>query len=477
MSLISDEIKAVPRPAHTEVRLLGKKYYVVPYTSVRVKNKKNPIKKTYPYCGFIVYDETMQMYKYIERSLRVLNNEPSIKRYGDVAFIDVLCKDLYAELVEYFGEKDGSKIYVYSMLRLLYGDTNKTIGDEYQDSYISEMYPNIPASKNTVYDFISLLGKHYTKMQDFLLSRKKNHKVLIFDGTAITYEADNSYSEYGRNAKKSIKKQVMEIKVYDTETKEPVYFETVPGNVIDKTAFLQILERFDPNESIIIVDKGFNSEENINFLFNQKTYNFIVPYNDNSKIIREIMKNNVYDKMFSSNGHSIYGLKKEIENKFYYLYKNIITGAYQEANFMANVINKKKVYTDAKLKSKSDIFGTIAFISNLNVDESIIYDYYMMRWEIEVDVKLEKNTIDANVVRMHSDKGLLGIRSLMQISLIMLSRMYYKLKELNMLKTESIRETLKNLGKTYKHFKNGKWILSVLPKKKLQLLAKLNIIV
>ena len=44
-TMISEEIKAVERPKKTQVRKFGDKYYVVPYTTVRVKGRKNPVKR------------------------------------------------------------------------------------------------------------------------------------------------------------------------------------------------------------------------------------------------------------------------------------------------------------------------------------------------------------------------------------------------------------------------------------------------
>ena len=180
--------------------------------------------------------------------------------------------------------------------------------------------------------------------------------------------------------------------------------------------------------------------------------------------------------MFISNGKKIYGLKQEIDNKKYYIFKDPYIATREETDYMEKIILGRSGFTQEKLDEKQKTFGTIAFTSNLDIDEKIIYDYYSLRWEIEVNVKLEKNTMDSNVVRMHSEKGLLGVRALSQVSMTMLSRVYFKLKELKLLETLSIRETLNELGKTYMHFKNGKWILGVLPKKKLKLLAKLCIV-
>ncbi|MDR2827947.1 MAG: hypothetical protein LBV51_00815, partial [Acholeplasmatales bacterium] len=100
-------------------------------------------------------------------------------------------------------------------------------------------------SKNTVFDFIQKLGKYDNTNKEFLASRKKEYKVLIFDGTQITNQSLSNIAEFGRSARKTTKTQVCEIRVFDTISKEPLYYEVLPGNVIDKTAFIQVLDRFD----------------------------------------------------------------------------------------------------------------------------------------------------------------------------------------------------------------------------------------
>lgn len=59
--------------------------------------------------------------------------------------------------------------------------------------------------------------------------------------------------------------------------------------------------------------------------------------------------------------------------------------------------------------------------------------------------------------------------------MIMMSRIYFKLKDLDILSKSSINQTLNRLSKTYKIFKNNKWMLSISTKKNLAFLNELNI--
>ena len=374
MSLIPDEIKEVVRPPHTEVRLLSGKYYVVPYTVTYIQATKKTSKKSLPYCGIIAYNILTSQYEYFKRNARILNDEPSDKRYADIAFVDLLCHDLYLDLTNFYGFNDGTKIYVYSALRFLYGDSSSEMASNYIHSYISELYPSVGTSPNTVSNFINLLGKNDNLNKDFLLSRKKHdHEVLIFDGTHITCDTNSYLTEYGRVAKKTSRKQIVEINVYDTVTKDPIYFETIPGNIIDKTAFLQVLSRFDTKKATIIIDKGFNSSENLDFLFSQNEIKFIMPLNDNSVKVKEIISRNKYTEVFSYAGHKIRCFKYQEANRFYYVCNDSLIGSAQMQKYIENIVDKKKGYSIEKLNDKDQRFGVITFVSNLDETPETIY--------------------------------------------------------------------------------------------------------
>ncbi|MDR2822375.1 MAG: transposase, partial [Acholeplasmatales bacterium] len=304
-------------------------------------DKKKAVKKNLPYVGKIVFDETLKKYIYQKKFTPTLNNELEIKGYGDFIFVDKLNKDLYKELILKYGDIDGSKIYVYSLLRLLNNDTSNKLDFYYENSYISEIYKDIVIYKNTVFDFIQKLGKHDNTNKEFLASRKKEYKVLIFDGTQIINQSTPKISEFGRSAHKTSKTQICEIRVFDTISKEPLYYEVLPGNVIDKTAFIQVLDRLDTKRAIIIVDKGFNTIENVKYL-KTNNINYIVPYNDNSTLITKILKTNKYQKTFTYNGKNVMGMKVVENNNSYYIFCDPFIKATQKSNYINKIASSKK---------------------------------------------------------------------------------------------------------------------------------------
>ncbi|MDR2822376.1 MAG: hypothetical protein LBV58_02340 [Acholeplasmatales bacterium] len=90
--------------------------------------------------------------------------------------------------------------------------------------------------------------------------------------------------------------------------------------------------------------------------------------------------------------------------------------------------------------------------------------------------KLEKSSLGNEVIGVHNTLSLLGIRYIAQIEKIMYSRIYYKLKSLDLLKKLSTIDCLESLSKIYVIYKKGKWIPSITIKKNIEFMNKLGIL-
>ncbi|ENY68477.1 Putative new IS transposase, IS1634 family [Metamycoplasma auris 15026] len=472
MSLIPEHIKKVKRPEKTEIRLYGDKYRVVPYISYWDKQKKRPAKKSLPYIGSIV--EINGEFVYVEDPKRAREDIAPIKTYGNYKFLDNLAKDIRDDLIKFFGPDTGLKIYVYSLLGILFENRYEWFQDNYYHSFISEDYPNIAVSKNSVASFIKELGTYDSLNKEFLIQRIKNHEILIFDGTTFVNDGNNEFSEYGRNYKKTKRKQINKIKVYDLNNLEPVYSEVIPGNVIDKQAFISVLGKFNLKNTVIIIDKGFNSEENINYLL-ENNIKFIMPLNDNSKMLKSLISKSSFDTTFKFEDKFIKAFKVNELDQFLYCYKDPFIAAVQENNYLANIHRNKEGYTLEKNEERSKYSGIITMRSNCNFDIEKPYFMYKQRWLIETNIRLQKTSLDEDAIRKHDLKTILGHDFIIQIQMIIYSRILKVINEHETLKGMSIERFLDELSKTYKTYRNGKWTTSISTKKKEQLLKELKI--
>lgn len=445
MGLIPDEIKTVKRPEKTEVRLYGGKYRVVPYISLWDAKKKRPYKRSLPYIGTI--EEINGEYVYVEDKDRDLHDRPGVKIYGDFQFINNLSQDLRDDLMKFFGKEKGNQIYVYTLLRILYGNQYTSFQDNYIHSYISEIYPDIPVSKNTVADFTKEVGEYDNHNKEFLIKRIRDHRILIFDGTTIVNDGNTPFSEYGRKYKQTKRKQICKMKVYDVTNREPVYSEVIPGNVIDKQAFISVLSRFNLENTIIIVDKGFNSKANIEYLI-ENNIKFIVPMNDNSKDLQTILEQNKFAETFKFNEKVIKCFKVPHNNSILYCYKDPFISATQESNYLVNINRNKDGYTFENIEKKQSLFGVIAFYSNCDFGTEEPYKYYKERWIIEENIRIEKSSLNESVERKHNLKSILGNEFFIQLEMIIYSRILHVIEDNPHLKGMSIRGLLNELSKT-----------------------------
>lgn len=472
MGLIPDFIKQIERPEKTEVRLYGNKYRVVPYISYWDKEKKRPAKKSLPYIGTI--EEVNGEYIYIEDKKRAREDVEPIKKYGDFKFIDNIAADLRDELIRFFGKDNGLKTYVYSLLGILCKNRYDWYKDNYNHSFISEEYPNIPVSKSSVASFIKQLGVYDSLNKEFLTSRLVDHEILIFDGTTFANDGNSEFSEYGRKYKQTRRKQINKIKVFDLVRLEPVYSEVIPGNVIDKRAFISVLNKFNLKNTIIIIDRGFNSEENIQYLL-ENNIKFIMPLNDNSVKLKKIINENEFDSVIKFQDKYIQCVKVQDDNQFFYCYKDSSIAFKQENNYLKNIYNEKDGYTFEKNKKNNTYNGIIAIRANCDFEIDKPFFLYKQRWLIETNIKLHKNSLDESAIRKHDLATILGDDFILQIQMMIYTRMYKVIQEYEELKGKSIEKVLDELSKTYKIFRNGRWSSNISTKKKEALLKKLNI--
>lgn len=77
-----------------------------------------------------------------------------MKDWGNVVYCDMLFKDILSELLAVYNHSDALKIYCIAILRVCYpAIKDYELKDAYEESFLSELYPDAALSRNTVSDF------------------------------------------------------------------------------------------------------------------------------------------------------------------------------------------------------------------------------------------------------------------------------------------------------------------------------------
>lgn len=99
-----------------------------------------------------------------------------------------------------YDKNDALKIYCIAILRVCnLGIKDYELKGAYEDSFLSELYPDVAISKNTVSKFWNNLGKAYSRICLYMKLRaaavEKGHHIII-DGTLKSNESTvNSLSD------------------------------------------------------------------------------------------------------------------------------------------------------------------------------------------------------------------------------------------------------------------------------------------
>lgn len=427
---IPQEILDVERPKNTRVKKSGDRYLVILRTCKRVNGKPTPVELGT--IGEIINGRYVEIRKVPTKLKR---QEIDIKDYGQYALCESVAQDLLGDLAMVFDIADAKKLYAIALLRAMdFSIKNRDIDLVYKTTFLSEEYPSIALSENTIATFLQDIGKAYNRIRTFMQQKveKLYGKNIIIDGMLKDNNSyKNSFSEFSRKGRTKGSKDLNLIYAYNPETKEPIAVKPYAGNMLDMTAIGDFIDEFKIEKGLIIADKGFYYGLSTQEMRKKATngLSYIVPLKSSSKLIKDNeMDINILKPLEGYKDALIYYKKKELEDgRFLYSYKNPKLASEQEIGYVSTQ-TKKSRFNEEKLKEKQSEFGVIVFESYANLSPLEIFIAYEGRWEIETMFNLFKNIIDLDTVNVHSDYSIYATEFINYLSTIITSRVKHKLK-------------------------------------------------
>ena len=402
---IPKEILAVERPKNTVVMAYGKnkdKYAVKKRIGCKRVGKRN-VPVNGPTVGHIIDGVYVPM-----KSLKTYDVD--LRDWANVAYCDSLFSGILEELCVQYDRKDAIRIYVISILRVCYpGIRDRELGDRYAESMLTETYPDVALSKNTVSEFMEKLGKNISRIVAFMKERtdrvSMDHHLLV-DGTLKSDESSvNSLSDFSRKAKKKGSKDISVIYAFDLEKREPVCSMCYPGNMLDVTAYSDFVGKCGIKKGIIVADKGFPSSSASEHFDANPDLHYLNPVKRNSKLAE---RHSMYEYTGVLKGHEgILYRKDSVEGKrkFLYSFRDQRRAAKEEADFIRR---NAEEYDDSKFREKQRKFGTVVLECDLDMEPEEIYDAYSRRWEIETVMRYYKQACEFDETRVHNDYSVYG---------------------------------------------------------------------
>lgn len=335
-----------------------------------------------------------------------------LKDWGNVVLCDNLFKSIQTELLAVYSQSDTMKIYCIAVLRVCNkGIKDYELKEAYETSFLSELYPNVPLSRNSVSTFLNDLGKTVSSIIQFMRNRtaavSMDHHLLV-DGTLKSDESRvNSLSDFSRKARTKGARDISVLFAFDLEEMEPVCSKVFPGNMLDATSYKQFIAENRITKGIIVGDKGFPESAAHEHFEQNPDLHYLNPVKRNSKLID---RHNMLDFTAILPGYEGITYRKEKcvgTNKWLYSYRDSYKAAKEESDWLRRA-KKNKTYNLEVLREKQKSFGTIVLECDLDLPPEIAYKAYDKRWEIELVMRYYKSACDFDETRVQDDYSVIG---------------------------------------------------------------------
>jgi len=478
---IPKKILAVERPVNTVVISYGKNknFYAVRQRigCKYVDGRRVPING--PTIGHIIDGVYTPVDTATPQNVSV--SSVDLKDWANVVLCDAVFNDMIGELCQIYSRADALKIYCMSVLRVCdSGIKDYEIKEAYDTSFLSELYPGVALSKNTVSTLLNDLGKTCSRITRFMRNRTAvigmDHHLLI-DGTLKSDESTvNTLSDFSRKARIKGSRDISVLYAFDLELMEPICSKCFPGNMLDLVSYEAFIAENGITKGIIVADKGFPASAAGEYFKNHPDLHYLNPIKRNAKAIESYQLMD-FDSILVGYEGITYSKKTCVEQgKWYYSFRDARRAAKEEQDWLRHA-NKTESYSLEILREKQKVFGTVVLECDLDLPAEIVYKAYENRWEIEIVMRFYKSSCEFDETRVHDDYSVIGSEFCDFLATVLTFRLIKRFDEAKSLEKYTYKRIMSILTKAKKvNLDGGNWTLIKLNPSHEELLKNLGII-
>ncbi|ODS39696.1 hypothetical protein BEH94_06825 [Candidatus Altiarchaeales archaeon WOR_SM1_SCG] len=470
----------------TEPRKIGDGYYLYKISSIWDKNFKRSRKITGDYLGTITKEGIIP-----PKHKRVLESykQITVKEYGITSYMRSLSKDIEENLKKHY-PYDHKEIFMMSVFRLVEQSPLKRFDFYYHNSYLSESVPDARMSTKFLGPFLRDIGSRRENMTEFMKEFVVGSEFAAIDLTEIfTFSKGVNAAMLGHNHKNAFVPQINMVLIFCLDKMQPGFFRMVPGSIRDISTLTGTINELGLKNTVIIGDKGFDSEDNVCALSDSELQ-YILPLKRNSSLIDYgVIKEGdrkEFDGVFQFEKRHIWHYSKTNGDEQIITFLDEKLKA-EETTTLVSVVNhlKTKKKTDEiakkinnfemKLYEEDYKLGAITVRTNCDKSAEEVYGLLKSRMDIEKVFDIFKNILESDRNYMRDDKQLDGFLFVSFIALLMYYRVYAKLIEKKLLNQYSVLDVIEYLKRAHIMKIGKKFQFAEVPKKSRTLLKKLGV--
>jgi len=251
------------RTEGTELRLIKGRYYLYSYKTIYDKKTHKPRKISGPILGSITEKDGL-----IPSAKRRLEKQASevpqitnicCKEYG-VSSLVTSALGLYSKNLQKVFTQDWVKIIAIAYCRFVYRCPLKSIPFRLNSSYLPELLQLAPFSEKEASGVLNRIGGQPDKMLEYMKMFVGGGEHILMDVTnVLSHSKQIDLAKKGYSNPLNFDPQYNLMYIYSADTRMPVYYKLLPGNIREVKAFKNSLLEAGLQRAIIIADKGFLS--------------------------------------------------------------------------------------------------------------------------------------------------------------------------------------------------------------------------
>jgi len=474
----------------TELRLINGTYCLYECRCIYDKEKKRNRKVTGRYLGSITEEGGFKpsRKRLLEQELERLKEgekpavaEPKIgqvKEYG-LSWLISNKMGVITERLRHDFPNDYNRIISLAYSRLRYQSPMRDVQSDFSDSFLSTGMGTAGLAPGQLSGFLYDLGsrrEEIVKYMDYFCSGSSN---IIFDGTdMLSASRLMGLPQLTKTKTGAFDKAVSLMIVFSLDYMLPSYFRLLPGNIRDVKAFRLCMEESGASNAVAIIDKTFPSKANLEFLEGAGIKYIASLRRSTSGLDYSAFRNRDNrgaDGHFRYQGRTIWHKEQTLDGRRVVIYFDEEHRIEEDRDYLDRVDSGKyENYTLEGYHAKTEVFGTIALISNTGRTARQLYEAYKTRCEVEQAIDVFKTNLDADSTYMQSARSLEAYTFINFIAMQMFYIIREDLRSHEKLSRYSPSQMIKNLSRIRTVYAAGKWNRAEMTKKQTDLLAEIG---
>jgi len=394
-----------------------------------------------PTRGLVEYNSATDMFSAVERDDQRVKGRPEVfpqtevhTVFGDsYLLLKFLEKAGLIKILRSVFQKDSD--YERVLAHIVHGimrDGSRITCDNFiAKSFASYVLNDISVSSlRTDTDFFRMMGQDATKMaffQTFITTMRKSNPNFgngcYIDSTPLPNDIeDNPFNALCCHGVSSSMVQMRLILVLDEESGLPVWYDIIPGNVLDINTVMNVLNDVGDSLNIVInslvLDAGYTSRELLG-AFHIGTDKTIIgrmpnrrgyPYKTLYWQVKGMIGKGKYT--FVRNKHTYFGIRREVTIFDQPIYAYIYVDQYNALQrFWDYLLEHQEEYDELKDKEKDWYtvkYGYFILLSNIDTTPADLLSQYFCRTEIETVFKTSKEYLDLLPLKKWTDETVRG---------------------------------------------------------------------